>query len=67
MRGLALALTMSMAATMATAQAAQLTIDRIFDGASLSGPTPVKLKASPDGTRVTFLRAKQDDQNTYDL
>ena len=49
------------------AHAAELTIERIFDGASLSGAAPIKLKASPDGTRVTFLRAKASDQNTFDL
>jgi dipeptidyl-peptidase-4 len=49
------------------AHAEQLTIDRIYDGGSLSGATPSKLKISPDGARVTFLRAKADDQNTFDL
>ena len=67
MRGLALVLMMMTAAIATPAQAAQLTIERIFDGSSLSGPTPIKLKTSPDGTRVTFLRAKADDQNTFDL
>lgn len=56
-----------MLAAMNTAQGKELTIERIFDGASLSGPTPVKLRTSPDGTRVTFLRAKQEDQNAFDL
>ena len=49
------------------AHAERLTIDRIYGGGSLSGPTPNHLKISPDGSRVTFLRAKQDDQNTFDL
>jgi len=49
-----------------TAPAEQLTIDRIYDGGSLSGPTPIHLRIAPDGSRVTFLRAKADDQNTYD-
>ena len=68
MRKLALVLTI-LAATSVTSSAMgeQLTIERIFDGSNLSGATPVKLKASPDGTRVTFLRAKVDDQNTFDL
>ena len=30
-------------------------------------PTPTKVEISPDGERVTFLRAKTDDQTTYDL
>ena len=65
--GKALALAVAVLAMSTSAMASELTIDRIFDGASLSGAAPVKLKASPDGTRVTFLRAKADDQNTYDL
>lgn len=44
-----------------------LTIDRIFGGGSLDGPTPRALKISPDSSRVTFLRAKSDDQNRLDL
>jgi dipeptidyl-peptidase-4 len=65
MRGWILGL--AMAVTISNAHAGQLTIDRIFDGESLSGPAPIKLKTSPDGTRVSFLRAKSDDQNAYDL
>ena len=56
-----------MLAAAAGAHAEKLTIDRIYDGGSLSGPTPIKLKLSPDGERVTFLRAKADDQTTFDL
>jgi len=33
------------AAGITAVPASELTIERIFDGASLSGPTPVKLKA----------------------
>ena len=47
--------------------AEQLTIERIFDGGSLSGPTPRGVKISPDGSRVTFLRPKPDDQFQLDL
>src|SRR5262249_55054745 len=50
-----------------SASADELTIDRIYAAGSLSGPTPQKLKIAPDGSRVTFLRAKADDQTTYDL
>ncbi|HEY9133114.1 MAG TPA: S9 family peptidase [Dyella sp.] len=49
------------------AMAEKLTIERIFDGGSLAGPAPRGLQISPDGTRVTFLRAKPDDQNQLDL
>lgn len=45
----------------------QLSIDRIFDGGNLNGPAPSKLRVSPDGARVTFVRAKPNDQNTFDL
>jgi len=48
-------------------QSDRLTIDRIYGGGSLSGPVPVQLKVSPDGERVTFLRAKVDDRTTFDL
>lgn len=51
----------------AAAAAGELTIDRIFSGGSLNGPTPDHLRISPDGSRVTFLRAKADDQDTFDL
>jgi len=50
-----------------SAQTDRLTIDRIYGGGNLSGPVPVQLKVSPDGERVTFLRAKADDRTTFDL
>ncbi len=53
------------AASMASAE--KLTIDRIYGGGSLTGPAPTKLEIAPDGSRVTFLRAKPDDQTTFDL
>ncbi len=45
----------------------ELTIDRLFSDPALLGPTPRGLKIAPDGTRVTFLRGKADDQNQLDL
>ncbi|HEY0749237.1 MAG TPA: hypothetical protein VGD63_21225, partial [Steroidobacteraceae bacterium] len=40
------------------AGAAELTIDRLFDAPALAGPTIVRLKISPDGSRVTYLKGK---------
>lgn len=45
----------------------QLTIERIFSSPSLHGKTPVSLKISPDGKRVTYLQGKPDDLHRYDL
>jgi dipeptidyl-peptidase 4 len=44
-----------------------LTLESIFGGGGLDGPVPRELKISPDGQRVTFLRARDDDQNRLDL
>jgi dipeptidyl-peptidase-4 len=49
------------------AMAGQLTIERIFSDPNLDGPTPRGLKIAPDGSRVTFLRGREDDQNQLDL
>src|ERR1700730_1362728 len=56
------------ACAVATAsQAAELTIDRLFDAPALAGPTIVGLKISPDGSRVTYLKGKTDDKDRLDL
>jgi len=44
-----------------------LTIERLFASPSLSGPSPTGVKYSPDGKRVTFLQAREDEANRYDL
>nr|WP_070960985.1 DPP IV N-terminal domain-containing protein [Hyphomonas sp. Mor2] len=44
-----------------------LTIERLFASPSLSGPTPTGVKYSPDGTRVTFLKASEEDGARFDL
>jgi dipeptidyl-peptidase-4 len=49
------------------ANAAELTIDRLFDAPALAGPTIVGLKISPDGSRVTYLKGKADDKDRLDL
>lgn len=65
MRSLVLAAVLTLATFPAMAE--KLTIDRIFDGGSLSGAAPRALKISPDGSRVAFLLPKDEDQHTYDL
>src|ERR1700681_3651573 len=56
------------ACAVATAsQAAELTIDRLFDAPALAGPAIVGLKISPDGSRVTYLKGKADDKDRLDL
>jgi dipeptidyl-peptidase-4 len=47
--------------------AERLTIDRIFSDPDLNGPSPRALKIAPDGSWVTFLRGRSDDQNQLDL
>jgi dipeptidyl-peptidase-4 len=54
-------------AAVAAPQAAELTIDRLFDAPALAGPTIVGLKISPDGSRLTFLQGKPDDKDRLDL
>lgn len=44
-----------------------LSIERAFASPSLTGPSPRALTFSPDGSRVTFLRAKEDDRTVLDL
>lgn len=49
------------------AHAEKLTLERIYDDPSLSGKTPRKLKLSPDGKRATYIQAREDDYNRFDL
>ncbi|MCW4454394.1 S9 family peptidase [Flavobacterium sp. MXW15] len=65
MRSLFLALAMMLA--MPAAHAEKLTLDAITGPLPLSGPTLMKPKVAPDGSRVTFLRGKDSDRNQLDL
>ncbi|MEO7062472.1 MAG: S9 family peptidase, partial [Dokdonella sp.] len=47
--------------------AERLSIERIFSDPDLNGPSPRALQIAPDGSRVTFLRGRSDDQNQLDL
>ncbi|MAL03740.1 MAG: S9 family peptidase, partial [Arenimonas sp.] len=49
------------------AHADKLTLEAITGDKPLSGPSLMKPAISPDGTRVTFLRGKQDDRFQLDL
>jgi hypothetical protein len=46
-----------------TAGAGELTLARIYGAPDLSGPTLRGAQFSPDGRRVTYLRARADDIN----
>ncbi|UMR33127.1 S9 family peptidase [Massilia sp. MB5] len=50
-----------------SASAERLTLDRIHGDPALAGPGMRKMKVSPDGARVTFLRGRTDDQFQLDL
>ncbi|MBN4688629.1 hypothetical protein, partial [Escherichia coli] len=41
----------------------KLTLEAITGDAPLSGPSLLKPKIAPDGSRVTFLRGKADNRN----
>jgi dipeptidyl-peptidase-4 len=45
----------------------ELTLERLFASPSLAGAPPLGIKYAPDGRRVTFLKAKPEDQQRYDL
>lgn len=49
------------------ASADELTIERLFTAPDLSGPTLRGAAFSPDGRRITYLRAKAEAKDTYDL
>ena len=45
----------------------QLTLEAITGDAPLAGPTLMRPQVAPDGSRVTFLRGRDDDRNRLDL
>ncbi|NVJ65652.1 MAG: DPP IV N-terminal domain-containing protein [Gammaproteobacteria bacterium] len=51
----------------ANASAKELSVERIYSDPSLDGPAPRSVKLSPDGSRVTFLQGKEDEQERLDL
>ena len=53
--------------TAAAGQPGKLTLEALAGDAPLSGPSLLKPKVAPDGSRVTFLRGKERDRNRLDL
>jgi dipeptidyl-peptidase-4 len=49
------------------ASARDLTLERLFQSPSLSGPAPRMLKLSPDGRLATLLKNRAEDRDRYDL
>jgi len=66
MRHLVASLALMLAST-TLAHAEKLTLDAITGPLPLSGPTLMKPKVAPDGSRVSFLRGKDADRNQLDL
>lgn len=67
MRSLFAALALMLATPLVPAHAEKLTLEAITGSKPLSGPTLMKPKVAPDGSRVTFLRGKDSDRNQLDL
>lgn len=49
------------------AAADSLSLERIFGDPALAGPSPRAVQVSPDGSRVSFVRGRADDQHQLDL
>lgn len=67
MKRLATLLTLALTGISLSLSADSLSIERIFSSPSLDGDAPIKLRVSPDGSRVTFLKGKETDYERYDL
>jgi dipeptidyl-peptidase-4 len=58
---------MILTASATPAASRDLTLERLFESPSLSGPSPRLPKLSPDGRLVTLLRNRADEKDRYDL
>ncbi|MDG2525299.1 S9 family peptidase [Stenotrophomonas sp. HITSZ_GD] len=67
MRHLFASLALMLAAATPAVHAEKLTLQAITGPLPLSGPTLMKPQVAPDGSRVTFLRGKNNDRNQLDL
>jgi len=48
-------------------RAAELSIERLFQAPALAGPALTGVKISPDGSRITYLKGSDADNNRLDL
>ena len=53
--------------TVTTPKGERLTIERLYGSPDLNGPTARTVRFSPDGSRISFLRPKEDDRTVQDL
>ncbi|MFC4726637.1 S9 family peptidase [Coralloluteibacterium thermophilus] len=70
MRSILLALllmSLVLPASAATPPPQGLTLEALTGDAPLSGPSLMRPQVAPDGSRVTFLRGRDDDRNRLDL
>jgi dipeptidyl-peptidase-4 len=67
MRYRSLILLLGLLAALPAAAEQRLTLQRIFSSPDLAGATLRQPELSPDGTRVTFLRGREEDRNLLDL
>lgn len=67
MRIIALLVGLTISFTITQAMAEKLTIERLVGSPSLHGPKVDAVKISPDGSRVTFLRGKDENYEQQDL
>ncbi|NNU14726.1 S9 family peptidase [Parvularcula sp. ZS-1/3] len=66
LRGLLLAASALLVPAAAHAQT-ELPLSRLFESPGLSGTSPRSVSYSPDGSMLTFLKAREDDQSRLDL
>jgi dipeptidyl-peptidase-4 len=67
MNRLAQSLAMTTLLASAAAAAQPLTVERLVASPALEGPAAKGVQISPDGTRVSFLQGRSDDQEQQDL
>lgn len=51
----------------AQSEGERLTIERLYGSPDLTGPTARSVRFSPDGSLISFLRAKEEDRTVQDL